>query len=695
MKIIALVRSELQRLTSTGLARLALVALMTVPLLYGGLYLWANQDPYAKLDQVPAALVNDDAGTTVDGTVTNYGDEVTDEVVDGGDFDWHTVSAAEAAAGLRDGTYDFTFTIPRDFSADLTSATTDDPTRAQITLATNDTNSYLATTIAGQAGKTIRASVTEKVGKEAAAQLLVGLADIRTSIGDAADGADQLVGGVVSAEQGTDQLMTGASDASAGADELSAGASSAATGARALSDGTDELSAGATTLSSGLDQLETATSTLPDSAHQLATGADQVADGNEALAAGVAQAATASQAAIDAAPATQQAIGQQLVEYFVGQGQTPEEAAASAAEVASYFAPLSQSLSDANTQAQGLAAQVGQLATGARQVSDGAAALDAQAPALATGISDAAAGARQLDAGAASAATGADSLATGLGTLDTGAAGLSSGLHTLSDGTVSLREGLGALDTGATQLRDGLQTGLGEIPASTEQTRDAQSEAISDPVSVSDQAVTSAGTYGAGLAPFFISLAAWIGIYALFLIVRPFSKRAVTAVRAPGRVVVAGWAAPALLGVVQMLALFTIVRFALGFDVVHPWATIGLMALASVTFAAIIMTLNVLLGSVGQFLGLVLMVVQLVTAGGTFPWQTLPAPLAALHFVLPMSYATDGLRQLMYGGSTATAWGDAGVLALWGLGALLLSLLATRRMTRRRTLRDLRPSLIG
>ena len=35
MKIIAIVRAELQRLTSTGLARLALVALITVPLLYG------------------------------------------------------------------------------------------------------------------------------------------------------------------------------------------------------------------------------------------------------------------------------------------------------------------------------------------------------------------------------------------------------------------------------------------------------------------------------------------------------------------------------------------------------------------------------------------------------------------------------------------------------------------------------------
>ena len=69
--------------------------------------------------------------------------------------------------------------------------------------------------------------------------------------------------------------------------------------------------------------------------------------------------------------------------------------------------------------------------------------------------------------------------------------------------------------------------------------------------------------------------------------------------------------------------------------------------------------------------------------------------MAALHFALPMSYAVDGIRQLMYGGNMAAAWQDAGVLGLWLLGALLLTFLAARRMTKHRTMRDLRPSLIG
>ena len=76
--------------------------------------------------------------------------------------------------------------------------------------------------------------------------------------------------------------------------------------------------------------------------------------------------------------------------------------------------------------------------------------------------------------------------------------------------------------------------------------------------------------------------------------------------------------------------------------------------------------------AVGKFLGLVLLVVQLVSAGGTFPWQTLPGPLQALHHVLPMTYAIDGLRHLMYGGRMAFVALDVAVLAAY-LGVALVA----------------------
>uniref|UniRef100_UPI0028D5C31D YhgE/Pip family protein n=1 Tax=uncultured Microbacterium sp. TaxID=191216 RepID=UPI0028D5C31D len=289
----------------------------------------------------------------------------------------------------------------------------------------------------------------------------------------------------------------------------------------------------------------------------------------------------------------------------------------------------------------------------------------------------------------------ASALADGAATAASGAAQLRDGSAQLRDGASQLDGGIAQLSTGATQLRDGLAAGVVQIPDADDATRQAQAQAISDPVAVGTSAVTTAQNYGAGLAPFFAALAGWIGIYALFLIVKPVSKRAITALRSPVRVTLAGWLAPAGLGAVQMVGLFTVLAIALQFSFANPAAALGILIFASATYAAIVLALNVWLGSVGQFLGLVLMVLQLVTAGGTFPWQTLPAPLAALHHVLPMGYVVDAMRQVMYGGDVARVGSDLLVLGTWMVGGVLVAAIGVTRMTHHRTLRDLQPSLIG
>ena len=87
MKVPAMIAAELRRLTATRMSILALVALMLVPVLYGGVYLWANQDPYGRLSEVPVALVNLDTGAQNDGASVNYGDEVAYNLLRDGSFD--------------------------------------------------------------------------------------------------------------------------------------------------------------------------------------------------------------------------------------------------------------------------------------------------------------------------------------------------------------------------------------------------------------------------------------------------------------------------------------------------------------------------------------------------------------------------------------------------------------------------------
>ncbi|MGN6761086.1 MAG: YhgE/Pip family protein [Leifsonia sp.] len=617
MKIPQMIAAEFRRLTANPMSIVALVALMCVPVLYGGLYLWANQNPYANLDRIPAAIVVDDTGATVGGKDVSYGDDVAKQLIADGSFQWHRVEQGSAARGVDDSKYDFSITFPKDFSTALASASGTDPHRAIVTLTTNDTNSYLASTIGTQAAEKIRTAIVQQVNEEAAKQFLVGLADIRSQLVTAVGGADKLVDGSASAQSG----------------------------ASLLADGTAQLASGSQELSGKLGQLAAG-------AQQVSDGAAQVAAGNRELATQANQAGAAAAQLAAEAPAT----GQQLIQELQARGVDSSVIA----QVQASLASIDTTVQSGNSRIQSAVGQIDQLSAGADQVAGGASQ-------VASGSQQAADGASQLASGAATAASG----------------------------SAQLRDGLTSLHTGTAQLRDGLQAGVDRIPDSSPDLQQKQASTIADPVNLKNDSITSAGTYGAGLAPFFVSLAAWIGIYALFLIVKPVSRRAITALHSPVKITLAGWLTPGLLGAVQMIGLFAIVSGALGFRIDNPLGMYALMGLASVTFAAIILALNVWLGSVGQFLGLVLMVMQLVTAGGTFPWQTLPGPLAALHNVLPMSYAVDGIRQLMYGGNPATAWADAGVLALWMLVALLISAIGVTRMTHFRTLRDLRPSLIG
>ena len=605
LKVPHMIAAELRRLTSTRLSTLALLALVIVPILYGGLYLWANQDPYAKLSDIPVALVVEDTGVPAEGDTAarNIGDEVATELLKRGDFDWHRVSDQAAQRGLEDNRYDFAIILPADFSAALTSVSGDDPRQAEIVLETYDANSYLASTIGSQAVERIRSTVAQEVGQEAASTLLDSISTIRGKIVEAGEGAAELATGTVELADGTVRLVEGAASAVTGAAELESGSATLADGAARVAGGNAEVAAAADRVAGVVNQL---TADLP--AARAAITADLLALGLD--------------------PPTIDAVLTRL--DAVGAG-----------------------IRAGDQRVQEVVGQIDELASGSREVADGAV------------------------------------------TLRDGLATLQSGLGTLSDGAGTLRDGAASLSSGSATLRDALQSGAAEIPDSSADLRQSQARTIADPIKLETDGVAQAANYGAGLAPFFGALAGWIGIYALFLIVKPISRRAVAALHSPVRITLAGWLTPGMFGLIQMSLLFLVLLFALDFPMVYPLGTLGIMMLASLTYTAIILALNVWWGEVGQFLGLVLMVLQLVTAGGTFPWQTLPGPLAVLHNLLPMSYVVDGMRQFMYGGDLSRTITDATVLLCWLVAGFLFTAIAVTRKTRYRTLGDLEPSILA
>lgn len=680
MTVLRLARSELKRMTGGLLPKLTILALTMVPLLYGAVYLYANWDPYGKLNQIDAALVVEDTGaTSADGTRLEAGRKVAESLVDGHVFNWQTVAGtAEADQGVSSGKYAFALKIPKDFSANLVSpGSFDAANQAMLNVTTNDANNYLLSTIVDKLTTAVHTTVATEVGEETANQLLTGFGTIHTQMLEASDGAGQLADGVASLHDGTVTLHQGTGDLRNGAIELH-------NGQLKLRDGANALSSGAGQLSAGLTQLKDKTATLPADSRALADGAAQVAAGNAALNTKVqglaGQLAASEQAAAQAQRSRVVASNSRLI---AAGAITPAQADAILADFdANSTPPASPGPAAALKSAAG---QIQQLADGSAAVSAGAARLAGATPALAGAISQASSGADQLSGGAATLAAGQQSA------LD-GAAKLAEGAQTLDDGAARLESGAATASEGAGTLAAELAKGAGQVPNPDDTQKDSLAKVMADPVAVSNVSQAKAGSYGAGLAPFFLTLALWIGVFMLIQAMRPVTQRALASNAPAWKIAVGGWLPFLAVSAVQASLLTLVVDVGLGLNPAHPWLMWFLMLAAAMAFSAIIQGVVALLGSPGKLVVLILLVLQLVSSGGTFPWQTTPQPLHVVHQLLPMGYVVNGMRHLIYGADLAVILPTMLGLLGYTLLGMALSTLAVRKH-KYWTLKTLKPEI--
>jgi putative membrane protein len=686
--VLRLARSELKRMTGGLLPKLTILALALVPLLYGAVYLYANWDPYGKLNQIDAALVVEDSGAaSANGTRLEAGRKVAESLVDGHVFNWKTVASTEEAdQGVSNGTYAFALKIPKDFSANLASpGSFDAANQAMLNVTTNDANNYLLSTIVDKLTTAVHTTVAKEVGEETANQLLTGFGTIHTQMLKASDGAGQLADGVARLFDGTVTLHQGTGELKSGATELY-------NGEVKLRDGATSLSAGAAQLSGGLTQLKDKTAALPANAQQLADGAAQVAAGNAALNTAMqaipGQLAAANQAAQQAAAQGQRSRVVASTGHLVAAGVlTQEQADAVVADVDATPAPAAPSPAAAASAAklQAAATQVQKLADGSAAVSAGASQLAGAAPALSDAVAKASAGADQLASGSATLAAGQQNAVDSAGKLVQGA-------QKLDDGAAQLETGAATASNGAGTLAGELAQGAGKVPNPDDAQKDSLSKVMADPVAVSNVSQAKAGSYGAGLAPFFLTLALWIGVFMLVQAMRPVTQRALASNAPAWKIAAGGWLPFLAVSAVQASLLTLVVDVGLGLDPAHPVLMWFLMLAAAMAFSAIIQGVVALLGSPGKLVVLILLVLQLVSSGGTFPWQTTPEPLHVVHQILPMGYVVSGMRHLIYGADLAIILPTMLGLVGYTLLGLAMSTAAVRK-NKYWTLKTLKPEI--
>ncbi|MFF5443607.1 YhgE/Pip family protein [Streptomyces sp. NPDC012888] len=669
---------ELKRFGRGKLPRKALVALLLIPLLYGALYLCSFWDPYSRLDRVPVALVNTDRGTTVDGERLDAGDEIAKKLKDSKTFGWHEVDAEEAAEGLEKGTYYLTLTMPADFSEKIASSSGDDPATGALQVRTNDANNYIVGSISRTVFSEVRSAASTNASRGFLDKIFISFSDLHDKTAEAADGATQLKDGTVKAKQGAKDLADGLDTAKEKTGELAGGLKKLDGAAAQLETGSRDVAAGTQVVADKVNGAAAKARPFVKDPKGLAAQAELVADTAKVVNKHL---KTFAEKAPAVAAVTKKVSAKSSEVYTETCVTGPKPYPASC--------PKLKEVKDGAAEAAELAGDVdavvkttgGDLDKLGRQLTDlekQARDLAEKAPGLAADLDAAVAKVNALNSGAHKVADGMDKLHTGLTAASKGSAGIDNGVGKLGDGAHRLDGGIYKLVDGSGELASGLHEGAGKIPDYDQQQRDTRTEVMADPVRLAAESLHKAPNYGTGFAPYFIPLSLWVGAMVAYMLITPLNRRALAAGASPWRIALAGWLPVASLGVLQVALLMSVLHYGLGLEMAHPAATIGFLALVTGCFAAIVQWLNAKFGAAGRILVLAVLMLQLTSAGGTYPVQTSPGFFNAIHPYLPMSYVVEGLRRLITGGDLAPVWQGCAVLTAFTVGALALTALAAR-----------------
>ncbi|MEU4966168.1 YhgE/Pip domain-containing protein [Streptomyces smyrnaeus] len=707
---------ELKRFGRGRLPRAAMAAMLLLPLLYGALYLWSFWDPYERLDKVPVALVNEDQGITVKGERVEAGDDIVKGLRDSDSFDWHETSAAEARKGVEDGRYYLSLTVPADFSKRVSSSSGDSPETGALKVRTNDANNYIVGQISRTVFSELRASASSKVSRGFFDKIYVSFSTLHDKTAKAAEGADELGAGIGKAKKGASRLKTGLGDAEEGSGSLKSGAGQVAAGTQKLADKVNgasdrvrpflkahsgdigkaarEVARGSRTLKKNLEKLpgdaqraQTDTRQAADALSKLykarcgkgAPGKDAPEDSPDTDVPGGPGAGTSppgdggsrsggdggSSGAQQPAPSTTPTPARPSpdkdhpAEWPAAADSCPElKKAVDAAKRSARVAAKVNGYVHNEQKLDELGRHLDDLNRAANDVAQ-------RAPHLQEDVDSAVRQINKLNKGAHKVSAGAGKLHSGLGRLSTGAASLDGGLFKLADGSG--------------KLAGGLHNGAEQIPDYGKKERHDRTGVMADPVDLAAHKAHTAPNYGTGFAPYFIPLSLWVGAMIAYMLLQPLNRRALAAGAPAWRIALAGWLPVAAIGVAQVAALMSVLHWGLGLRMARGLATVGFLALVTACFTAVVQFLNARFGPAGRILVLAMLMLQLTSAGGTYPIQTSPGFFNAIHPFLPMSYVVEGLRHLITGGELWPVWRACLVLLAFTVGALALTAVTARR----------------
>ena len=692
---LSVVKNDFSKVRRSVMATCLLLFLIIIPLLFTWFNVLAAWDPFGNTKDLKIAVASEDDGYTSDffPIEVNAGDQVLSQLRANEQMDWVITNPSDAIEGTKSGEYYASIILPSTFSDDMLTFYADGSQPAQIALHTNEKKNALAPTIANKGAEGISANISETFTRTIG-DVSLGLVTSLSDFLDQGDTQDALSRIEARAENLQSQLRNGARTARTMGDLTESAIPLLESAQRIIDtprpslpdttrDGITDISASSEALDGALsatresyaivgdriDPLyETANISRETRSETLNTLADNVPLNINAYD-GLKD--TVNTRIRPLAPAEAATLTGQLDEAIAAQESVRDRLRA-ASDSDSPERPDFSSLDRASSAIEdvrnsGIRDQVSQLAQTLRGIGD-----TIELPE----------GDIQLNT---------DSLAGASAALDDVGATLDQNADRLDD----------LLDRINTASRTG---DLSEIAAIVGDDPEAFAQALAAPVEVERQAIYPVASFGVGMAPLYTTLALWVGALLAAVALRTDVAAKLTKHRpnrfdeevdleneteddtaeipseAPEEPEEIGpfakyfgrYGTFALVGLAQSTLLTLGLIFFVKLEPAHPFLLVLAGWVSSCIFMLLVYALTVALSNAGKAFAVFLLVIQISSAGGSYPLQLLPHWFQSVSPWLPATYSIRAFRSALAGSYGADYWIALATLLLFIIPALIL-----------------------
>lgn len=696
---------DVKRIAKVPPAWLVVLFLVVLPSIYTWFNVIGFWNPYENTGNMRVCVVNEDKSIE-DDTLghLDLGTEIVGELKGNDQLGWYFTDRDEAMREVESGKAYAAIVIPEDFSANVATILSGDFQRPQLEYFVNEKLGPVSPKITDTGASTLDTTVNDAFVSTVSATVASTIdekmdeseKDFEAAKSNAVAKLEQGSAGVADAREALSDLATSADAAIEKASVAQQSLSDAKNAVVLLSDGLGQASVISGDINTGLvvfstsmgSALDRGSTLLSQTSTQTNTAIGQTSNGIVAAAGNV-----------DAALERGQAVVQEN------------------AQIIAVLRTLQQSLPDG----EGKEA-IGNVITDleaknaqSQQTLNGLATLSSDTSALATsvsGASDSVNTAVQQTLGAVDgyrstlSGTTIPAISSGLGDMGTAASGLSATVSnqvllidqtnavlddlkkTLALSADALRQTDGIL----AELQDDLDTMKTDLAAlgSSDALGDLfgkdgiDSEKIADfmlsPTQVQTEELYPLNAYGSAMAPLFINLTLWIGVFMLMVIMRievddESVKNLSITQRFFGR-----WLLLAVMVSLQAIVCCAGCLF-IGVQTANAPAFFLTAVLCSLAYLSIQYTLSTTLQHVGKALCVILVFVQIPGATGLYPIEMTPSFFQAVYPLFPFTYGIGAMRETISGFYDGAWMHSVGVLVLFLVAFLAIGALARPYLT--------------